>query len=473
MPCLSDALWFRVCPKAARTRAPTQTGCPSAPIRFFHRGRIVELPGADPTRSVLDWLREDAALHRHQGRLRRRRLRRLHRGGGRAGRGDRVRCMLEPVNACIQFLPTLDGKALFTVEDLSPAAGRPLHPVQQAMVDCHGSQCGFCTPGFVMSLWACERERCASAAPADPAADLADDLAGNLCRCTGYRPILDAGERMFERRPALDDGPGGGRAAPAWPPTLALHGARRRSTPRARWPTSPRCARPPPRRGCWPAAPTSACGSTSSSATLPRAAVRLGAWPSCSASSEGRRQLHIGAAASLEAPGRRWPPLAGRAARAVAALRLAAGAPRRHDGRQRRQRLADRRLGAGADGAGRVARAAPRRSRELPLDDFYLGYMKNRCSRASSCGHRSAAAASGPGGARLQDQQTLRQRHLGAVRRPSRSTAHHVADARLAFGGMAATVRAPRRPRPRCAASPGDEATLQPRRPRWRRTSSP
>jgi xanthine dehydrogenase small subunit len=71
------------------------------------------------------------------------------------------------VNACIQFLPTLDGKALLTVEDLRRPDGS-LHPVQQAMVDCHGSQCGFCTPGFVMSMWALYEqhghERCGSAA---------------------------------------------------------------------------------------------------------------------------------------------------------------------------------------------------------------------------------------------------------------------------------------------------------------------
>ena len=67
-----------------------------------------------------------------------------------AGR-DRVQ--LAPINACIRLLPTLDGKAVFTVEGLK-AAGGALHPVQQAMVDCHGSQCGFCAPGFVMSLFA-------------------------------------------------------------------------------------------------------------------------------------------------------------------------------------------------------------------------------------------------------------------------------------------------------------------------------
>jgi len=127
---------------------------------------------------------------------------------------------LRPVNACIQFLPTLNGKALFTVEDLKPIAGGRLHPVQQAMVDCHGSQCGFCTPGFVMSLWSTyESAHEARLDRADAGAGrsgprlpsrqrLADDLSGNLCRCTGYRPILDAGQRMFDLPAALlDRGP--------------------------------------------------------------------------------------------------------------------------------------------------------------------------------------------------------------------------------------------------------------------------
>ncbi len=69
--------------------------------------------------------------------------------------------------------------------------------MQQAMVDCHGSQCGFCTPGFVMSLWATYQHH-ARAARGRRVRQLADELSGNLCRCTGYRPIVDAGERMFE-----------------------------------------------------------------------------------------------------------------------------------------------------------------------------------------------------------------------------------------------------------------------------------
>src|SRR3546814_981634 len=95
------------------------------------------------------------------------------------------------VNACILFVHQLDGKALFTVDDLANTDGS-LHPVQQAMVDSHASQCGFCTPGFVMSMFAYFREH----EQAD-AESLKDCLAGNLCRCTGSRPIPAAGEKMF------------------------------------------------------------------------------------------------------------------------------------------------------------------------------------------------------------------------------------------------------------------------------------
>lgn len=173
----------------------------STPLRFFHRGQIVEARDVPPTRSVLEWLREDARCTGTKegcnegdcgactvviGELA---------APGEAGSIDGLR--LQTVNACIQFLPTLHGKALFTVEDLKDLAGGELHPTQQALVDCHGSQCGFCTPGFVMSLWSTyEHHQCAGSRPTRQ--ELADDLSGNLCRCTGYRPILDAGQRMFD-----------------------------------------------------------------------------------------------------------------------------------------------------------------------------------------------------------------------------------------------------------------------------------
>ncbi len=163
----------------------------SQPIRFYYQGAVREVTSAAPTQTILQHLRED-----------------LHCTGTKEGcaEGDCGACTvvigslhdgrleLKAVNSCIQLTPTLDGKALFSVEDLQQADGA-LHPVQQAMVECHGSQCGFCTPGFVMSLWSMylkqegrQPSRC----------QVNDALSGNLCRCTGYRPIIDAAMRMGE-----------------------------------------------------------------------------------------------------------------------------------------------------------------------------------------------------------------------------------------------------------------------------------
>lgn len=165
----------------------------SEPIRFYFRGATHEVAGQANTRTVLQHLRED-----------------LHCTGTKEGcaegdcgactvvvgelRGERLE--LNTVNSCIQFLPTLDGKALFTVEDLKQSDGC-LHPVQQAMVECHGSQCGFCTPGFVMSLWNLYLQHEQSDI-APTTREIDDALSGNLCRCTGYRPIIDAARRMGE-----------------------------------------------------------------------------------------------------------------------------------------------------------------------------------------------------------------------------------------------------------------------------------
>jgi xanthine dehydrogenase small subunit len=180
--------------RAAATSSEVRTDA----IRFVLDGEVIELDNVDPTRTVLQFLRDD-----------------LRRTGTKEGcaEGDCGACTvvlaelnpdgddvtLRAINSCIQFLPTLDGKELITVESLSPA-GSPLHPVQQAMVEQHGSQCGFCTPGFVMSLFALFKTNNKPARR-----DIDDTLAGNLCRCTGYRPIIAAAHAMYEETPVTND----------------------------------------------------------------------------------------------------------------------------------------------------------------------------------------------------------------------------------------------------------------------------
>jgi xanthine dehydrogenase small subunit len=154
-------------------------------IQFLRRGAVVHLSDPPPCLSLLDYLRlDEGATGTKEGCaegdcgactvvLRRR-------------AGDRID--YAAVNACIVLAGQVDGAEIISIEDLADDSG--LHPVQRAMVDFHGSQCGFCTPGFVMSLFALFH------APERVAVnrDVVNDwIAGNLCRCTGYRPIVDAG----------------------------------------------------------------------------------------------------------------------------------------------------------------------------------------------------------------------------------------------------------------------------------------
>jgi xanthine dehydrogenase small subunit len=161
----------------------------SATFRFLLNGTPVTVEGVAPSTTLLAWLREHSGLT-----------------GTKEGcaEGDCGACTVmlverdgerlrwSPINACIRPLPSVAASAVFTVESLRGEDGT-LHPVQQAMVESHGSQCGFCTPGFVMSLFGLYKN-----VPAATRAEVDDALSGNLCRCTGYRPILEAAQRMRE-----------------------------------------------------------------------------------------------------------------------------------------------------------------------------------------------------------------------------------------------------------------------------------
>lgn len=165
-----------------------------ATIRFLLDGEVHEITGANPTTTLLEHLRGP-----------------MRRTGTKEGcaEGDCGSCTVlvgEPdgdevtwraVNSCIQFLPMLHGKALMTVESL--AKDGMLHPVQQALVEKHGSQCGFCTPGIVMSLYG------RAIAAKGACAPVGEVLAGNLCRCTGYGPIIEVAKGVeAEAAPTVD-----------------------------------------------------------------------------------------------------------------------------------------------------------------------------------------------------------------------------------------------------------------------------
>ena len=187
-------------------------------VSFLLNGVRHDVPrSVPPARTLLDYLREDLRLT-----------------GTKEGcnEGDCGACTVvvgEPneggniqyqaINACITFVPMLHGKSVVTVEGLRGPNGE-LHPCQQAMVECHGSQCGFCTPGFVMSLYAVFADdknfKSGKGGASQFFESSFDDfLAGNLCRCTGYGPIISAAKQMLETPwPAWDAG--------RWPRELEL-----------------------------------------------------------------------------------------------------------------------------------------------------------------------------------------------------------------------------------------------------------
>lgn len=168
-------------------------------VQFFFNGELHRVQDIEPTTTLLNYLREI-----------------LSQCGTKEGcaEGDCGACTVviadvhggriqfRSINACICLLPTLDGKALFTVEGLKVTNKEELHPVQKAMVEYHGSQCGFCTPGFIMSLFVLYKSK------TNPdRQEINDALSGNLCRCTGYQPIINAANKMYDyagQLPAAD-----------------------------------------------------------------------------------------------------------------------------------------------------------------------------------------------------------------------------------------------------------------------------
>jgi len=408
------------------------------PIHFYFRGAIRQVDGLAPTRSVLQYLREDLrAAGTKEGC-----------GEGDCGActivlGDQVegRLQLRAVNACLQFLPMLDGKALFTVEDLAGLAGGQLHPVQQALVDGHGSQCGFCTPGFVMSLFALYENH----PDCPPPAAVAEAISGNLCRCTGYRPIVDALPAAYALpRVALDqpailaaldrmaalpalDYCGGGRRFTA-PRSLAELAALRLASPDARL----------------LAGATDVALWVGKQLRDPGELIWLGAVAGLKTIVRDAGGLSIGAGASLTdafaaladfEPG--WAELARRFAAppvknaGTLGGNVANGSP-----------IGDSMPGLIALGA-RVVLRRGEGLRRLPLEDFYLAWQRTALAPGEFV--QALEIPPAPAG-RLFRSWKISRRHdqdIAALCGAFALTLADglVADARIAFGGMAATPR--------------------------------
>ncbi len=419
------------------------------PVRFVHRGALVSVQGLAPTTSVLAWLREHAGCT-----------------GTKEGcnEGDCGACTVlvgelqadgrvgfKPINSCIQFLPTLDGKALISVEDLGGQ-----HPAQQALVACHGSQCGFCTPGFVMSLAACA-ERHAAAGPGAPPpgrAQIADDLSGNLCRCTGYRPILDAGQQMFSlpARPLQSAALAQQLHALQADPPLVYQAGSRFHAPRSLDGLAALRATEPQARllagstdaGLWVTKQLRALGDIH----------YLGEVAELKAITEADGRLQIGAGASLQAA---WSALARHWPAAHDMGRRFASLPIREAGTMGGNIANGSPIGDSAPvlialGAQILLRQG-QQTRDMPLQDFYLDYMKTslRPGEFVQALHLALPQA----GEQLRVYK-LSKRHDCDISGLAaglwlRLDGARVADLRLAFGGMAGIVKR----------APGAEAALR------------
>jgi xanthine dehydrogenase small subunit len=426
------------------------------PIRFVLDGRPVEIADAPPATMLLDWLRTSARST-----------------GTKEGcaEGDCGACTValarreadgrlrvEPCNACIRPLASVDGCGVLTVEGLG---GR--HPVQRAMVERHGSQCGFCTPGFVVAMAAR-----LSADPVDTREQACEALAGNLCRCTGYRPIVDAllvasealhGARASRRREAT--GQSGAPAVatqpvglPEWlstlpaPPAEPLAyraGGAEWHAPRTLEAVDALLARTP---DAWLLAGGTDVGLwVTKQLREPRRWIRLGEVDALRRAGAGEAAFDVGAAVSLADAfallrldwpelDRYWSRFASPAIRASGTLvgNLANGSP-----------IGDAAPVLIALGASVVLRRAgdgAPRVRTMPLEDLYVDYRVQRREPGEWI-ERVLVPRRRPARRVLAAKLSKRfEQDISAVSLGlSVDTGERLSDVRIALGGMAGTVR--------------------------------
>ncbi len=401
------------------------------------------------------------------------------------GEGDAAgKTRYHAANACITPAHQLQGRALVTVEGL--ARGETLHPAQAAMVEHHGSQCGFCTPGIVMSLFTLHesqrQEDGERPAPLTPER-LEAALGGNLCRCTGYRPIRDAAL-------AMGDSPRGASRVARPSPDAAAPATE--ATPEAAFIQPTTLEALIAERRAHPEAPIVAGGTdlwlevTQRLARFPRVVdiTRVDELAALEETTleDGRAGWWIWRRGDVRAPGAAVRRALPGVRPPAASSGLGPGAQPRHPGRQHRQRLPHRRHPAGAARPGRAAMAGGPRDgdgmaeRELPLDDFFLDYKKTALREGEVIRAIFLPRTEPERHLKVWKLSKRREDDISAVLGAFawRIEEGVLRDVRLAFGGMAA-IPATRRGRR------GDAGGAVPQRGglcggpcrRWRRTSSP